>query len=616
MTARQVILSALRIIGAIKTGEAPTGDMFENAREILNDMLALWSAEELMPFDITQTELDLFAGVPNYTINNGAELDANGICLTQTPSGAGDLTINGALATSGVATLDVPRHIIITSTANDSARTFTITGTNAYGDATSEAITGPNTTTVRGYKQFKTVTQVAISGAATGSIVVGTDWILSCRRPIQIVDSFIRDSSGNDSPLFPVTHDRYTEIRDKDEAGVSTKFYYRQSYPSSEVYVHPVPSTGIALTVNTELEHITNGAFDSSTGWTLGNDWSISGGVLTHIASVLPSYAFTTTNESWTSDVPGAFYWSGLYGGTLRHDAGNSTFTAKSPNLNLIPGDTYTVTFRAYKIGHLSSYGNLTCTPSLGGTAGTIVGPLPEDVSRPNYIDVSQSIVAGSSDDKLQIVFNGVIGTLNYPGALIDTVMISGQLVGSSASQLTADLAVALVTGDTYHVTYDVTGYTGGSCTPALGNANGSAISANGSYSTYITCGAGTDFDLDASSDFEASLDNVSVINLPYDTLAPIDYRLFLDCWLPFVEIGTDDIDTEINLPGAYIMAMRWGLAVELTPDYGKEVSPFVYLRSKEYLDAIRFSNTRLPKPTILNWPLPTVNQQPAINRN
>src|SRR3990167_8446733 len=338
MTARQVILSALRIIGAIKTGEGPTGDMFENAPEILNDMLALWSAEELMPFDITQTELDLFAGVPNYTINNGAELDANGICLTQTPSGAGDLTINGALATSGVATLDVPRHIIITSTANDSARTFTITGTNAYGDATSEAITG----------------------AATGSIVVGTDWILSCRRPIQIVDSFIRDSSGNDSPLFPVTHDRYTEIRDKDESGVSTKFYYRQSYPSSEVYVHPVPSTGIALTVNTELEHITNGAFDSSTGWTLGNDWSISGGVLTHIASVLPSYAFTTTNESCTSDVPGAFYWSGLYGGTLRHDAGNSTFTAKSPNLNLIPGNTYTVTFRAYKIGHLSSYGNLT----------------------------------------------------------------------------------------------------------------------------------------------------------------------------------------------------------------------------------------------------------------
>lgn len=99
---------------------------------------------------------------------------ANSVCLSQTPGGAGNLTINGALASGGVATMDVARHLSVASTANLSALTFTFTGTDRYGQALTEAIAGPNNGTVKTTRNFKTVTQIAISGAAGGALTVGT----------------------------------------------------------------------------------------------------------------------------------------------------------------------------------------------------------------------------------------------------------------------------------------------------------------------------------------------------------------------------------------------------------------------------------------------------------
>ena len=99
---------------------------------------------------------------------------ADSICLSQTPSGASNLTIAGSLATGGVATMDVPRHVSITSGSDESGDTYTITGTDRAGNALVETITGPSSTTAKGNSNFKTVTTVATSGAATGAITVGS----------------------------------------------------------------------------------------------------------------------------------------------------------------------------------------------------------------------------------------------------------------------------------------------------------------------------------------------------------------------------------------------------------------------------------------------------------
>lgn len=105
-----------------------------------------------------------------------ATADADGVAQSQTPASGGvqNLTINGALASGGVATMDVPRHVSIASAGNDAARTFTVTGTDRYGQTMSETITGPNATTVKGTKNFKTVTAVTVDDNTAGAITVGS----------------------------------------------------------------------------------------------------------------------------------------------------------------------------------------------------------------------------------------------------------------------------------------------------------------------------------------------------------------------------------------------------------------------------------------------------------
>jgi hypothetical protein len=102
-------------------------------------------------------------------------LSATAVAAAQAVAAAGNLTINGASASSGVATLDVPRCVSIVSTnAGDTTQVATVTGTDAYGLSMSEAITFNGVTTVAGQKAFKTVTRVAISAALTGNGSVGS----------------------------------------------------------------------------------------------------------------------------------------------------------------------------------------------------------------------------------------------------------------------------------------------------------------------------------------------------------------------------------------------------------------------------------------------------------
>jgi hypothetical protein len=110
---------------------------------------------------------------------------ANAICLSQTPLAAGSLTINGALASGGAATLDVARRVLITSAANDSARSFVVTGTDYSGGVISETVTpGPNPSVFTNL-DFKTVTSITVDAATAGAITVGTNGVASS-QPIPL----------------------------------------------------------------------------------------------------------------------------------------------------------------------------------------------------------------------------------------------------------------------------------------------------------------------------------------------------------------------------------------------------------------------------------------------
>lgn len=115
------------------------------------------------------------------TVGPLATADGDGICLSQTPGGAGALTLNGAFVTGGVAVLDTARRVIVTSAANETGRTFTITGTSYNGRVQSETITGANAGASQTALDYKTVTSVTISGAASGALTVGTNSVASSR---------------------------------------------------------------------------------------------------------------------------------------------------------------------------------------------------------------------------------------------------------------------------------------------------------------------------------------------------------------------------------------------------------------------------------------------------
>jgi hypothetical protein len=101
-----------------------------------------------------------------------AALDADGICAQQTLASAGNALLNGALASGGTVTLDVPRNVVVDA-AGAATAVLTVYGTDVYGIPMSEAITLNGTTAVAGKKAFKTITRVAASAAAT-DFFVGT----------------------------------------------------------------------------------------------------------------------------------------------------------------------------------------------------------------------------------------------------------------------------------------------------------------------------------------------------------------------------------------------------------------------------------------------------------
>jgi len=100
--------------------------------------------------------------------------DDNGLWTAAQITEAGALTMNGALVSGGVATMDYARRIGIISAGDDSLDTMTIAGTDADGISQTEVVTMVDTNTATSTKYFKTVTSLTASGASAGNVTIGT----------------------------------------------------------------------------------------------------------------------------------------------------------------------------------------------------------------------------------------------------------------------------------------------------------------------------------------------------------------------------------------------------------------------------------------------------------
>jgi len=129
-------------------------------------------------------------------------LVANNIATSQAPAAAGALTLTAGTSVksvvrtdgSTVLQLDLPRALKVNSSTT--ARAFTVTGYDYYGQAMSEVITvSVAATPVSGKKAFYQVASVTIAGSAT-AVVVGTTDILGI--PVRVFNvAFIASVKSN-----------------------------------------------------------------------------------------------------------------------------------------------------------------------------------------------------------------------------------------------------------------------------------------------------------------------------------------------------------------------------------------------------------------------------------
>lgn len=125
-----------------------------------------------------------------FTITKGLTAPAaTNIALSQSLLAAGNLTLNGAAASGGVATLDSQRNVVITSAADDSLLTWTVIGTDEGGSAIKDQFAGANGAAATSNLNFKTVTSIYGNAATAGAVTAGTGATGS--SPAKIFDDHI-----------------------------------------------------------------------------------------------------------------------------------------------------------------------------------------------------------------------------------------------------------------------------------------------------------------------------------------------------------------------------------------------------------------------------------------
>jgi hypothetical protein len=159
----------------------------------------------------------------NYTRVDSVTPDddaANNVSVGIGSTGAG-LTL-----TAAAASLSPVRLVTLKSTSDLSGITFTIVGTDRWGNAVSEVVTGPNNETVTSKTAFATVTAITPSTSSASNVEAGwpiggvTPWVL-CGRSLGVdqvpeVTVSVLATAGSADGTLDVTLDMFPRLEEKD----------------------------------------------------------------------------------------------------------------------------------------------------------------------------------------------------------------------------------------------------------------------------------------------------------------------------------------------------------------------------------------------------------------
>lgn len=194
---------------------------------------------------------------------------ANNIALSQTPGAAGALTLNGALATGGVATLSSPQRIKITTA--DTTTTFTVVGTTPTGSLLTEtliAVGGSATSTL----DYSTVTSIKVNQGTTAAVTVGTSgigstpWVrtdewadsnVSIQCDVTGTVNYTVQASNDDpnSPTNPVLPQNVTWIPSNDPQAVAATTSILTNYIFSPAFIRVLLNSGTGSVTMTVTQY-------------------------------------------------------------------------------------------------------------------------------------------------------------------------------------------------------------------------------------------------------------------------------------------------------------------------------------------------------------------------
>lgn len=248
---------------------------------------------------------------------------------------------------------------------------------------------------------------------------------------------------------------------------------------------------------------VTNGAFAADTDWTKGTGWTIGSGVATKAAGTGSNLEQDISAVASTAYV--VVFTITRTAGTIQPMIGTVTGTAVSVNgtyREVITGDDTTLYFVAD-----------------AAFAGTI----------DNVSVIAQSYVGFGSD----------IDTLTNGDFAADRAWTKGTgwAIGSGTATKTAGSASTLthpfihLSGRSIKITFTVSGYSAGTLTAMLGDDEAvTAVSADGTYSHYITASADTTtIGFSADATFAGSIDNVTVTDGGFAKVAAENYTYSLN---------------------------------------------------------------------------------------
>lgn len=290
VTRDEIIEASLRILEVIGVGEKPIQEDYTNCSQALNIMIKSW-AKKGFPLWVYQTlEVDMLEGLAVYPIGPTAAY-VHSVTINDGGSGYPD---------SGTVTFS----------------SGTAAGTYTAKDGVIQSVT-----ITAGGDSYTTAPTAIFSGGGSGEDVTVNLGGLTTSRPLRIIDAFIRNPQGFDTPITVISQQEYDIYGDKDSKGVPNQLYYDNQLINGQMYVINVPAENgwtMFLTVQRMFEDMSTASdtFDfpqewyQALKWGLANELSDEYGVPEAKINRIEARANMYLNEcsDWSQEEPGVYF--------------------------------------------------------------------------------------------------------------------------------------------------------------------------------------------------------------------------------------------------------------------------------------------------------------------